>query len=277
MKAVTERIFILSLAALPLLYSCGTTSQTAESNGPEKLSATEILSLQKTDATFWVNTSAEYRYLTKSIYKNASSRLFDRLQKKSTQKPAAVIMDLDETVLDNSRYMMGLLENRQTFQEESWADWCNEGNAPAVPGSLEYISFCHDHDIKVYYVSNRSVNYLDGTLRNLQKLGINTQIENLLLKDDESDKTSRRRMVLMENEVLQYVGDNLRDYNELYASRDDNYGKNIVDDEFRTMFKDFVILPNPMYGEWEKSIYKGKMTDEEKLKQKEKQTQPIDR
>jgi 5'-nucleotidase (lipoprotein e(P4) family) len=183
-------------------------------------------------------------------------------------KPMAVVMDLDETVLDNSPYMFDRIAQGKTFDGDSWYEWCMKSSARPLPGALSFIKECEELDIEVFYISNRGVETLQGTLDNLLSLNINTDPAHVLLKESISDKTDRRNMVLEMHDIVLYIGDNLLDFSQLYKDRQANFGKAIVDEDIDNLRENFIIIPNPMYGEWQKPVLMGQKpeTDSEKIK-----------
>ena len=89
----------------------------------------------------WVTNSSEYKILCEQIYQNAWTNLSSVLNK--TTNETAIIMDLDETVLDNSKYQIGLAEKNETYNPESWSAWVNLKEAELIPGVKEFIDSVH--------------------------------------------------------------------------------------------------------------------------------------
>jgi 5'-nucleotidase (lipoprotein e(P4) family) len=91
----------------------------------------------------------------------------------------------------------------------------------------------------------------------MKKLGFpEVKEENFFFRTDESDKDARRKMAAEKYNIVLLVGDNLADFDSMLDDRKENYGFNNVDqlkDQFGTFF---IILPNPMYGNWEKPLNK---------------------
>ena len=251
----TGKIFTLSaLSALITfsLYSCKSTEDTVTS---KPVNATYLLSQQNVDAVLWTATSAEMHYAAIQAFDLAALKLRAKLQQANDEKPKAVVLDLDETVLDNSPYMFAEIAKGETFDSDSWYEWCMEGSAGAVPGALEFIRTCKEQGVDVYFISNRGIETMEGTLANLKTLGLPTDKSHVLLKEGYSDKTDRRNTVLETHEILLYIGDNLRDFSDIYKFRNTNFGKSVVDEELDHLRENFVIIPNPMYGEWRKPVY----------------------
>ncbi len=248
----TGKIFTVNFLIVLSLFSCNTTQDVTKPSGD----ATYQLSQQNVDAVLWTATSAEMHYASIQAYDLASLKLRAKLNN-DYSKPMAVVMDLDETVLDNSPYMFNQIAKGKTFDGDSWYEWCMEASAGLLPGAFEFIKKCEALDVEVYFISNRGIETLSGTLDNLQKLDIKTGEEHILLKESLSDKTDRRNMVAEDYNIVLFIGDNLRDFSEIYKDRQLNFGKPVVDEELSNLRENFVIIPNPMYGEWRKPINMG--------------------
>ncbi len=264
--ALTVKIFTFNTIFILGLVSCKTTTQTTQTGSSN---STEYqLSQQSVDAALWFSTSAEMHYAAIQAYDFATLKLKEALALRANpQKPLAVIMDLDETVLDNSPYMLSQMGKGKTFDKESWMEWTQIGQAKAIPGALDFIAKCEALGIEVFFISNRDIEATQGTYQNLINLGINTTPEKLMLRETSSNKDERRNAVFMNFDVLLLIGDNLRDFSENFSKRIGNYGKEVVDEELINLRRNFVIIPNPMYGEWKKAIYENQkqLTQEQKL------------
>ena len=81
----------------------------------------------------WVVNSNEYNVLCKQVYKMAANQLDHFLKRYKGNKPLAIVMDLDETVLDNSKYQIELYRNKETFNMNSWSKWVQREEAELVP------------------------------------------------------------------------------------------------------------------------------------------------
>jgi acid phosphatase len=222
------------------------------------------------DVNLWLQTSGEFRACCLQAYHLASSRLKEKLKgfKKETLPPG-VVMDLDETVMDNSPFQTWLYENRKSFTDEQWQIW--ERDHPKdvlpVPGAIEFIRDAEKQGVMVIYISNRTEKYAKETIESLKHLDINTNdIEKrlLLMKDKISNKEPRREQARKMAQVLLWIGDNLRDFSESFKA-DVVKGNDIdarraaiakrkatVDKESKRFGDDWIIIPNPSYGEWQK-------------------------
>jgi len=225
-------------------------------------------------SNIYLQTSAEYRACCTGIYKAAELRLESMLAAPSAKwaRPA-VVMDMDETVFDNSAFQTFLYRNNLEYTDPLWADY--EENYPQdvtlIPGAKRFIEKAESLGVTVVYISNRSELFKKSTQTALEKNGINTDKLSTRIflkpKDGTSDKSARREAASARYNVLLYFGDNLRDFSEGFVA--DKLSKDatpedclaairkrsaLVDDAFCHWGVDWFVLPNPVYGEWDKLI-----------------------
>src|SRR5215203_4646184 len=142
-------------------------------------------------AVLWMQTAAEYRALTTAIYARAIPVLDRALQDPAwtaaveqtgayASLPPAVILDLDETVLDNTAFQGQLVRDRQSYTEAAWADWVRSRQARAVRGAQAFIHAVETRGVRVFYVSNRAAADEESTLANLRALGVDTTGDRVL-------------------------------------------------------------------------------------------------
>jgi 5'-nucleotidase (lipoprotein e(P4) family) len=200
----------------------------------------------------WVRNSAEYRALTRQAYAVAGERLPD-LVRALAPGSWAVILDADETVLDNSEYQRRLAAADSAFSQRSWTAWVNERAAPAVAGAPEFTARVHALGGRIVIVTNRADAACDATRDNLRSAQIVTDLV-LCQPPGESDKNPRFRRVQTGTAapgvpvltVVEWVGDNIQDFPSLtQAVRGDTTA-------LGAFGKTYFVLPNPMYGSWEK-------------------------
>jgi 5'-nucleotidase (lipoprotein e(P4) family) len=170
-------------------------------------------------------------------------------------QPLAIILDADETALDNSPYQARRIDVDGLYEPESWSAWVSERRARAVPGSVEFTQWAAGAGIAVFYVTNRSAADGAATADNLRALGFPLPEggERLLLLDDArgfgSDKISRRRLVDRDHRVIGLFGDNLGDF--LGGVKTDNPTRKRRAATYRDWWGSrWFMLPNPMYGSW---------------------------
>ena len=189
----------------------------------------------------WVVESDEYRMLCNQIYDIAKEKLRKIVLTDDHHPNQAVIMDLDETVLDNSQYQVEIFEKGETFNMVSWANWVNRADAKLVPGAKEYIDLVRQLGVQLIFISNRMDERLESTKKNMKKLGVYHDDDIYLLRLDKKDKKNIRRNEVFKGtsrmstygsfEVIMYLGDAMGDFE-------------------KTKFNNNFIFPNPMYGKW---------------------------
>ena len=222
-----------------------------------------------TIAVAWQQRSGEYRALSFQAYNFARLSLNERLMNSGSAQPNCVIVDIDETVLDNSAFQGHEVKKGVSFDSKDWSEWTNMAAADTVPGALEFLKYAASKQVETFYISNRDQADYKGTMANLQRFGFPFADEaHLIIKTTISDKESRRQQVMGKYNVLLLCGDNLSDFSNVFYRE----GKNTLEEvnkakqEFGTHF---IVLPNPMYGDWEKLLYKGGKADEnEKSRQR---------
>lgn len=243
-----------------LMISCG--------GSKEAMTDAAVLSNQITDATIWYAESAENEYLYLQLYSYAQ-QIVDQKTGQDGKRPRAVVLDLDETVLDNTPYQYRMIAKGETFTPETWNQWVNEARAEALPGALDFVTYCQEVGVEVYYISNRDQETLTATIRNLEALGFpNADEEHVLLKLDSSDKTERRGIVADKYEIILFLGDQLTDFNQMFDNPHAEERSSMVRAQWEAMRYSFILFPNPMYGGWMDPVLKGADTDKKKLKNK---------
>ena len=220
--------------------------------------STRDLNEQLVMATLWMQSSAEFRALSYQAFNVAAMNLDSFLAAYTGSKPVAIIVDADETVIDNSAYEAWLVGQDFGYSSKTWTPWMEAAEATAMPGAKEFLNYAAAKGVEVFYVTNRKMVGYEGTKKNLMALGFpNVDEKHLLLRTDSSDKQARRDMVTKDYEVALFLGDNLNDFTS-------NFRKKTVDERFveTDKIKDqwgtrFIVLPNPTYGEWEGAVYEG--------------------
>lgn len=222
-----------------------------------------------TNAVLWQQRSGEYRALCFQAYNFARLSLKEALWDAKTTKPNCVIVDIDETVLDNSAFQGHEIKKDASYIPADWTEWTNLAQADTVPGALAFLKFAASKNIETIYLSNRDEKDYAATLKNLQKFGFPYADEaHLLVMKGTSNKEPRRQSVAEKYNILLLCGDNLSDFSNIfYREGKDTFAQV---NENQTLFgTKYIVLPNPMYGDWEKPLYQGeKLNDRDKAKQR---------
>jgi 5'-nucleotidase (lipoprotein e(P4) family) len=201
----------------------------------------------------WFRSSAEYQALARQIYRSAEQRVRE-LAAGRARGSWAVILDADETVVDNSEYQRRIAARGEVYQTATWQAWVRERRAGAVPGAREFLIAVAELGGRIAIVTNRDDVVCEDTRANIRALMIPFDVV-LCRVGGVSDKVPRFDAVangtaapgtLPPLEVLLWVGDNIQDFPRLTQA---------VRDEAAAAYDPFgqryIVLPNPMYGSWE--------------------------
>ena len=246
-----------------LNFGCGATPQTAPATSQR---ATD----DRLDAILWQVTSVEYRILAQSIYAGAATHLDRGLadpqwtalptQKENYQKlPPAVIVDIDETVVDTTKFQSQMVRNQTRFSSRPWVEWQARNEPLAVPGAVEFITYAESRGVTVFYVTNRDYATETSTRLNLKTIGLKLpdHVDTVLSRNERpdwpSDKQSRFRHIAQSYRVLLLVGDDLADFISEYRTPEQTRLREAQ--KYNQWGTKWFMLPNPMYGSWESTLY----------------------
>ncbi|QWT19238.1 hypothetical protein KPL74_15990 [Bacillus sp. NP157] len=247
------------------------------------------------NAVLWSQTSNEHDFIYIQAYRDAQEKLlkakadptWDALAKDDRAAHAslkglkpAVVLDVDETALDNSPYQARLIRSGGEFNEADWAAWCQEGIAKAMPGAVEFTKFAAEHGIAVIYVSNRAKDLNDVTLENLRKagfpvagkesfLGLGTFVEGC--EQAGSEKGCRRQLIAGKYRVLMQFGDQIGDFANVYGNTAEGRAKAMAP-YTAWIGERWFVLPNATYGSWEPALFDNDYT----LPREERRQKKID-
>jgi acid phosphatase len=235
-------------------------------------------------SALWMQKAAEFRLAAVQSYRLAEQMLDRGLadpawtaapEQAGTEfaaKPPAVILDLDETVLDNSPFEAQLALNRADYTPALWSRWVEARRAELLPGAGEFLAAAARRNVKLFFVTNRSARRKPATADNLAKLGVAVDPDggNLMMSEERpgwtSDKASRRAEIARTYRIVLLVGDQLGDFmSDADASPEESLSRA---DQFRAWWGSrWIVLPNAMYGSWERALA-GPGGDTEKLQRK---------
>lgn len=254
-----KRIFVV---LLPFFAACTAQKQLA----PNSTNANVVVN-GKLFTSAYQQRAAEYKALCFQAFNIAHLRL-DQMVQSGSAKPRAIITDIDETILDNSAYEVHQTLQGKDYESASWYEWTAKGAADTVPGAPAFLKYAASHGVEIFYITNREEKERSGTMQNLVKFNL-PNADNLHLiprqPNTSSSKESRRQDVLKNYNVLMLLGDNLADFSSLFDKKSEEerlQNTNSVAEEFGARF---IVLPNPVYGDWESAIYKyGRLTQAQK-------------
>jgi 5'-nucleotidase (lipoprotein e(P4) family) len=220
-------------------------------------------------AVLWTQSSGEARALAYQAYNFARILLDQDLRaKRNRRSRRAVVVDVDETVLDNSPYQAWIIKEHKSYPEK-WTAWINRSEAAAIPGSVEFLSYARERGVRVFYVTNRKPEEKEGTRSNLIKLGFpDVSDETLLVRTDDSSKEPRRQRIAEKYRIVLLIGDNLNDFAAVFEQKKTVADRVAAAEQSKALFGTrFIMLPNSMYGDWENAIYdyNFKLMDAEKV------------
>ena len=228
------------------------------------------------NAVAWVQTTQEYRMAAIQAWRAGAAQLDTALATPGWDAlvpadrvnppdglPPAVIVDIDETVLDNSPYQARLVRDGGSYDEVTWDAWVREERAPAIPGALEFARAAAARGITLFYVSNRAVPLEEATLRTLRALGFPRERPEQFLglgfhvdgcEQHGSEKTCRRRHVGRTHRVLMQFGDQIGDMATVVANTREGRDAAIAP-HLDWIGRRWFMLPNPTYGSWEPALF----------------------
>lgn len=242
--------------------------------GPTELNVAQL------NSVLWTQQSVEHQAASTSMYRAAGAALVTVSKQASwasletgaaSSGRKAVVMDIDETVLDNAAYNAWLIQQGAQYKEPTWQDWIALEKAVALPGALDFVKLAKRLKVDVFFITNRECvpqaadpcPALTHTRNNLVRLGFDRAAEPgaLMLKKqqpdwDTSDKTARRQVVAQTHQIVMLVGDDMGDFlpvSKVAALRagtpDPATAKAMTQ-----LGKRWFVIPNPMYGSWEKAV-----------------------
>lgn len=232
----------------------------------------------KKDARFnavaWVQNSAEYKLLTEQTYRMAMSQLYvgvhdrkwsaDEIQVAQggfEDKKPAIILDVDETVLDNSAFNARNVARGIDYSSEAWNAWCNEEKADVIPGSLEFVLAAQGLGVEVFFITNRRDEVKPATINNLKRLGFPADEDHVLTQNSKDNrdgrKKTRRAMVAKDHRIVLLIGDNMSDMCLDLDVRDNKQRNAIARKKTNLLGSRWIMIPNPVYGQWERALAEG--------------------
>lgn len=241
------------------------------------------------DSVLWMQTSAEYRANCMQAFALAAARLdealldntwtaclqqrelFDTGKLKPEALPPAVVVDVDETVLDNGDYQGWLVHTGNSFSSASWSVWCGQRRAIAVDGALDFCKHADARGVRVFYLTNRNTSEEADTRANLEALGFPVAKDAMLCQGPaDKGKDSRRLKVAQTHRILLLVGDAGSDFDDGFEAGSASARVTLARQHAARWGREWIVLPNPAYGKWESILYAGERgTDARRAKKRE--------
>lgn len=226
-------------------------------------------------ATLWYQRSQEAKALCLTQYKMATLMLDKALQNPGwtadpnaqkenfENKPPAIILDIDETVLDNTPFTAWLIQQGLEYNDETWKKWDNWAlslEAKAIPGAVDFIKYAQSKNVKVFYITNRDADQEEITRKNLKAVGltVDEDVDTVLLKKEKKEwgsaKSSRRSVVAEKYRILLLIGDNLGDFVDVQKLNLQE--RDVLLAKYQHLVGErWIFLPNPIYGSWEAASF----------------------
>jgi 5'-nucleotidase (lipoprotein e(P4) family) len=282
---MTIKAMIVTVAAA---LSTGCTTQPPQPTASEVRRDTH----ERLNGLLWVQTSAEFQVLSKTAYSDASKRLRELIAdikkgrypasaaieqpgSNTAKLPPAVIVDVDETVLDNSPMSGRLISDRTGYDATTWSNWVDRVAADFMPGAREFLDLAESEGVTVFFVTNRTEDEEKETIEDLKPLVVSD--ETFLASGEtgsgettpwSSEKASRRAFIAKTHWVIAMIGDDLGDF--IPAIRTMPAADRVVEankhlDRFN---RQWFLLPNPTYGSWEAVLYNRQDPEDKQLADK---------
>jgi len=256
MKFSSKYLFIIILLS-GIITGCNTNAQVSQKANNDYLMM----------ATLFQQKAAERRALSYQAFNMAKLMLNNQMRVSGLTKTLAIVVDIDETVLDNSPFeAKSIIEN--TEYPTYWNEWCNLAKARPLAGSVEFLNYAKSKGVDVFYITNRKISLLEATLKNLNNYGFPfADKEHVLMRTNDSNKESRRNQVSANHHIFLMMGDNLGDFMHEFDNKSVKE-RFVLTDKYKDEFgRRFIVLPNPMYGSWVNELFDNnfELTKEEKI------------
>jgi 5'-nucleotidase (lipoprotein e(P4) family) len=248
----------LALAALlPALAACRSGGATQAPQPPTRPDASAPASAERPVelAIRWARNSAEHRALYLQVYRAATAHVEAEAAKRATGS-WAVVLDCDETVIDNSPYQLERDRAGLPFDAASWHAWTKRREGEPLPGAAAFLARVRDLGGRIAIVTNRTLSECPDTEAVFRNHALPFDV--MLCKPDAgpSDKNPRFEAVaqgrtpagLPPLEIVAFLGDNIRDFPSLSQEI-----RKQDDAAFSAFGARYFVLPNPMYGSWERN------------------------
>ena len=260
------RLLLLSAVASLAISGCGSSARLTHEN---------------LNGLLWTQTSGEYPAACMTAYRTATTLLDKALADPGwtaaneqsgdfSSLAPAVVLDVDETALDNSAFQARMAKTAGFWTLEGWNAWCAEERAGAVPGAADFCRVAVEKGVTLLFVTNREATLNDATLRNLGKAGFPSDPRRVQVigKSGDSDKGPRRAELSKKYRVLLLIGDQLGDFVSVPKGASPSDRKALAERNADRWGSRWIGLPNCTYGDWERGIVDSKKSDAENLKTK---------
>ncbi|WP_131912684.1 5'-nucleotidase, lipoprotein e(P4) family [Celerinatantimonas diazotrophica] len=198
--------------------------------------------------------SAEIAALQLQTYHFAQQRLAEILRHKKDHHKLAVVMDLDETILDNTALLVRDMQNCHDYTHwDTWSDWEVKGHPRLIPGAKAFIEYANRRGVNIFYVSDRYKKNKKYTMHTLKELGLpQVKDDHVLLYS--TSKQQRREHIRKHYHIIMLMGDSLPDLSAIFKNKKGtHYNRELVEKNRKHFGRDWIVLPNAAYGAWTKA------------------------
>lgn len=213
-------------------------------------------------ATLWVQTSAEYRALCRQTYNTVRMALDKDLAEVKTDKKRIIILDGDETTLQANLYEAYIIGIDKEYPV-GWYEWVADAKSIPIPGAAELLNYAASKGVEPYYVTNRKIDKeYQGTLDDLKKNGFPfADPEHVVYRQvgQPDNKLQRQLDLVAKYHLVAYVGDDLNDFPLGTHGKTLEERNKAMEDAKDEWGRKYFMLPNPMYGSWEKTLKNNKV------------------
>lgn len=239
--------------------------------------AADVAPVQPNDnlnAVLWDQTSVEAKANALGAYALAHFRLDQALSDKSwtaapveqtgdfADHPPAIVLDVDDTVLNTSAYQAWNVTAGTSFTPASWTAYVKSKSDSAIPGAVEFTQYAASKGVKVFYVTNRTKEEEGPTVEEMKTLGfpMGDNVDTFLSAKEQPDwgsaKGTRRAFIAKDYRILLLLGDNLGDFTDSYKGTLDERDQ-VYKDAAAHWGHDWIAIANPTYGSFESAPYHG--------------------
>ena len=185
-------------------------------------------------------------------------RLDEALAQKS-DKPLAIVSDIDETFLNTSYYAVLCGKRGTKYHQDTWEAWTAKAEATPLAGALEFYQYAHERGVAIFYVTNRKESERVGTALNIKRYNFPYQGEDhLIFRTTDKSKESRREKIAQKYNIVLLLGDNLGDFDKDFDKHTTQERAEAVQKNRTAFGKKYIVLPNTSYGDWESAVYGSK-------------------
>lgn len=277
---------------LPLALSALMASFLAGAGPGLAAEATSVLPNDDLDATLWDQTSVEAKAASIGEYALGRFRLNQALADRKwtadpqqtgryRRLPPAVVLDIDDTVLNTSAYQAWTVVHGTDYSDKTWADYVAAEKDVPIAGAIPFLNYAARRGVTIFYVTNRDVSLKGPTEEEMKKLGFpmgNGKVDTFLFEHEKPDwkgaKGVRFAEIAKKYRILLFFGDNMGDFtddiNGSVADRDKVYQKDMAH-----WGHDWIAISNPTYGSWQSAPFLSDYKDNDDDQQRQKEEQAL--